>query len=161
MLETLQNYVEDHPPQRSPDEVLKALHRISQKEKTDGYIQNPFIEVMRSMAKLWIKKANSKCRCIIVTGESNAGKTRLARYCSNIFYSVEMVQSQSKFNQSLAEVKIKPQIVIFDEAHMNSLFNKHRRYDTKRFFEGNGMCWEEKGKSPGSMFKDCVCLITA
>ena len=115
---------------------------------------------MNAMCNLWLTKTLSKQRCIILHGAPNGGKSQLAKYCHEIFYSVNMVQAQGKFNQSLARDNVKPQIVIYDETDMGGLFRESRMADTKRFFEGMGMCWEQKGQDPQQRFEDAVCLIT-
>ena len=149
MLETLKEFIYNHPCDISIEEIQKALEETAH------------IPILRTVLKQFILGKSKKKNCIWVSGESNNGKSIVINLLEKIFYCYRFLETNSNFCVKIFREKYERQIVLIDEAAMKTLFAPRAVDMSKVFIDGGGYPMEEKYCTAEYMFKGVHIFITS
>lgn len=168
MRQLLNEYLEReeiHPKSRKAGKVHEGklvLQRLKSLETQENHrnnnLHNPYIEVVVSIVKLFIKKVEPKKHSILLYGKPNSGKTTLLDHCQEIFDGHDNRQSDGRFGMLIRNRQTKASLVIGDEWDTRHL-STGQISETKRMLEGRGQVYEIKHCNPFIAFKDAYFLL--
>lgn len=99
-------------------------------------------------------------KCVVLYGRAGSGKTRIAKYTSNIFDCHWKNDTKGIYDEKISREEAHKQIIIMNEANIYTVFSKKRLANTKKLMEGEGIPVENKWGQPFTGFINAYTLLT-